>query len=168
MKLYTLINHEGKYYRSIGYGGSGGNWVDTLEKAKFYPKIGQAKGRVTFFYNYDKKFPCPQILEFDLSNPVVIDAVEETKKRILKAEERDAKKQEARQREKLVEAEKEHQRLKHKIAQIKKQLEPKLGECTCSPCPEGRDDMFWREDEELACERRADRVAGKPVKVIHS
>lgn len=26
--------------------------------------------------------------------------------------------------------------------------------CTCGPCPDGVDDMFWRQDEELMCERR--------------
>jgi hypothetical protein len=26
--------------------------------------------------------------------------------------------------------------------------------CTCSPCPPDVDSMFWRQDEEAACERR--------------
>ncbi len=26
--------------------------------------------------------------------------------------------------------------------------------CTCRPCPNGRDAMFWREDEQVACETR--------------
>ena len=26
--------------------------------------------------------------------------------------------------------------------------------CTCRPCPRGRDDMFWYQDESLACEKR--------------
>ena len=27
--------------------------------------------------------------------------------------------------------------------------------CICRPCPADRDDMFWREDEELQCEAKA-------------
>lgn len=27
--------------------------------------------------------------------------------------------------------------------------------CICRPCPPDRDDMFWREDEEVQCETKA-------------
>ena len=30
MKLYVVRNKQGKYFRAIGYGGYGSNWVDTL------------------------------------------------------------------------------------------------------------------------------------------
>lgn len=74
MKLYVVRNKEGKFFRSIGFGGSGVNWVDGLDKAKFYPKIGQAKSRCTFFAGHYPQFGVPEVLEFDLNTitPVVV------------------------------------------------------------------------------------------------
>ena len=66
MKLYVVRNKEGKFFRSIGFGGSGVNWVDGLDKAKFYPKIGQAKSRCTYFAGHYPQFGVPEVLEFDL------------------------------------------------------------------------------------------------------
>ena len=74
MKLYVVRNKEGKFFRSIGYGGNGANWVDGLDKAKFYPKIGQAKSRCTYFAGHYPQFGVPEVLEFDLNTitPVVV------------------------------------------------------------------------------------------------
>ncbi len=84
MNLYVVRNREGKYFRSIGYSGSGDNWVDTLDKAKFYPKIGQAKSRVTYFTKNWSDYGTPDILEFtlDITQAKVIDMKEVTKKSI--------------------------------------------------------------------------------------
>lgn len=74
MKLYVVRNKEGKFFRSIGYGGTGANWVEGLDKAKFYTKIGQAKSRCTYFAGHYPQFGVPEVLEFDLNTitPVVI------------------------------------------------------------------------------------------------
>lgn len=66
MNLYVLRNKEGKFFRSKGYGGYGNSWVDTLEKAKFYTKIGPAKAQVTYWYGNHPAFGCPDLLEFTL------------------------------------------------------------------------------------------------------
>ena len=86
MKLYCVRNKQGKYFRSVGYGGCGPSWVESLEKAKFYSKIGQAKARVTYFFTTGPQFGCPEIIEFDLNveNAKVIDMEEITKKNISK------------------------------------------------------------------------------------
>lgn len=44
------------------------------------------------------------------------------------------------------------------------QLEHGGDYCTCRPCPKGRDDMFWRQDEELACEQRYELIKDKICK----
>ncbi len=95
MKLYAVRNKEGKYFRAIGYGGYGRSWVETLEKAKFYSKIGQAKARVTYFFKSGPEFGCPEILEFDLNveNAQVINMEEITKKNISKIEEKKLKRE---------------------------------------------------------------------------
>lgn len=67
MKLYVVRNKEGKFFRSIGYGGTGANWVESLDKAKFYTKVGQAKSRCTYFAGHYPQFGVPEVLEFDLT-----------------------------------------------------------------------------------------------------
>ena len=89
MKIYVVRNSEGKYFRAIGYGGYGSNWVDELSRAKFYTKIGQAKSRVTYFFGDDPSFGCPEILEFELEEgkAKVLDMKSETEKKIKKKKE---------------------------------------------------------------------------------
>ena len=96
MKIYVVRNSEGKYFRAIGYGGYGSNWVDELSRAKFYTKIGQAKSRVTYFFGDDPSFGCPEILEFelDITRAKVLDMREDTEKKIKKKKEKKLKQQE--------------------------------------------------------------------------
>ena len=46
LELYVVRNKEGKYFRTKGYSGYGDTWVDDIQKAKVYPKIGQARSRL--------------------------------------------------------------------------------------------------------------------------
>jgi len=81
MKIYVVRNSEGKFFRAVGFGGgSKGNWVDTLDRAKFYTKIGQAKSRITFFSKNYPEYGVPELIEFnlDISNAVVMDMSRET------------------------------------------------------------------------------------------
>jgi hypothetical protein len=122
MKLYVVQNREGKFFRSVGYngghtGGVKGNWVDTLDKAKFYAKIGQAKSRVTFFYKAWPSFGCPDILEFeiDVAMAKVLDMKAATDKKIAKARKVEAEKQSER-------AERHRQYLESEQARIASEL----------------------------------------------
>jgi len=87
MKLYVVLNKEGKFFKNKGYGGYGSNWKDNLDQAKFYPKIGQAKARVTYFAKHFPKFGVCDILEFtlDVNQAVVMNMEETTSKVIEKA-----------------------------------------------------------------------------------
>jgi len=95
MKLYIIRNKEGKFFRSIGYGGSGTNWVEKIEDSKVYFKFGQAKGRVTFFYKRWPEFGCPEILEFniDIKEAICFDMEEITNKKIDRAKKTKLKRQ---------------------------------------------------------------------------
>ena len=75
MKLYVVCNKEGKFFRPNR------GFVKELDRAKFYPKIGQAKGRVTYFCKASPKQPICDILEFNLdpSTAVRIDMTQPTK-----------------------------------------------------------------------------------------
>jgi len=106
MKLYVVRNKEGKFFKNKGFGGYGSNWKDNLEQAKFYPKIGQAKGRVTYFAKHFPSYGVCEILEFnlDVNQAVVINMEAATSKVLEKA--RIAEEEEKRWR-----AEREIQRL---------------------------------------------------------
>lgn len=64
LTLYAVRNREGKWFRSKGYGGYGPSWVDDVNKAKLYSKLGQARARVTFWYNTYPEYGIPDIVVF--------------------------------------------------------------------------------------------------------
>jgi hypothetical protein len=65
MKLYAVRNQDGQYFRAKGYGGYGNSWVNELEKAKLYSKIGQARSRVTWWYNAYPEYGICEIVELE-------------------------------------------------------------------------------------------------------
>lgn len=93
MKLYVVQNSEGKFFRPRGYGGYGDQWQVSLEKAKFYPKIGTAKSQCTFWYNFNPKFGCPKVLEFefDVASAKLIDVFEQVQVSVNKKAAKQAK-----------------------------------------------------------------------------
>ena len=113
MELYCIRNKEGKFFKPTGYGGSGNHWNDTLEKAKFYPKIGPAKAQVTFWANKYPEFGVPQLLKFSLnaSQAEVIEMEGYVEKNI-------KKKEEAKQKYKKAELQRKHNELAEKIKSL--------------------------------------------------
>ena len=95
MKIYVVQNQEGKFFRTIGYGGFGSNWVVELERAKFYMKLGQARSRITYFFKRYPQYGCPKLIswELDENKCEVIDMEAETQKAILKLKKREVQKQ---------------------------------------------------------------------------
>lgn len=95
MKIYVVQNSEGKFFRPRGYGGGGKQWQDTLEKAKFYTKLGTAKTQCTTWFNINPKFGCPHVLEFNLdqANAVKIDMLEQATVSAKKKAEKEAQRQ---------------------------------------------------------------------------
>ena len=78
--LYAVRNRDGQYFRAKGYGGSGDTWVDSLQKARIYPKIGPARSQVTFFANNYPKFGIPELVELRVTDVVVLDETARVKK----------------------------------------------------------------------------------------
>jgi nucleosome binding factor SPN SPT16 subunit len=127
MKLYAVRNSQGQFFHAIGYGGYGPSWVDTLDAAKFYTKLGTAKGRVTYFYNEAQKskkladmYPACEILEFTIepSQAVVINLAEEVAAKAKKKAEKELKDQLARKAEKLRELERQQANLLYQIRSL--------------------------------------------------
>lgn len=99
MNVY-IVRNNGQFFRAKGYGGSGDSWVDTMDKARVYTKIGPAKATVTFFARQYPQFGTPQILAFELdpSQGKVIDMTESTSKRIAARQQTELKREKERTR----------------------------------------------------------------------
>ena len=106
MKLYVVRNKEGKFFKNKGFGGYGYNWKDNLDQAKFYPKIGQAKARVTYFAKHFPSYGVCDILEFTLDvNQAVVMNMEVATATVL-------------QKAKIAEAEAELRRREYEIQRL--------------------------------------------------
>jgi hypothetical protein len=70
--LYAVRNRDGKWFRSKGRGGYGDTWVADANKAKLYTKIGQARGRVTYFATTWPEYGTPDIVEFAATESLVL------------------------------------------------------------------------------------------------
>jgi len=121
MNLYVVRNCEGKFFRAVGYSGTGANWVDSLERAKFYPKLGQAKSRVTYFTKNWPAFGTPDILEFslDVAQAKVINMEEETKKSITRIEQRKLRQEQKIKEWKIESLQREQEQIKEKLKRLK-------------------------------------------------
>jgi hypothetical protein len=74
IKMYAVRNSKGQWFQAKGRDSyNKKTWVDELEKAKFYTKIGQARARVTFFANNNPhNLPPPEIVELTASVTAVL------------------------------------------------------------------------------------------------
>jgi hypothetical protein len=72
LELYVVRNAKGQYFRAKGFSGSGDSWVNDINKAKIYGKIGGARGTVTYFAQ-DTKYPVPEIVKLTVTGMEVID-----------------------------------------------------------------------------------------------
>ena len=109
LTLYAVQNEKGQFFRAKGYGGYGQTWVDDINKAKIYAKIGGARGTITWFANNYSKYPTPKLIKLTVNKFEVVDETE----RVNKAKE---KKQKA-------EAERQKRNAEWEMQQAKKQLE---------------------------------------------
>ncbi len=120
MNLYVVRSQDGKFFRAIGYGGHGENWVDSIEKAKFYPKIGGAKGRVTYFTKNYPEYGTPDILEFTLevAQAKVLNMVEYATKRITSIKKAELERERQRNEYELKCLQSEQERIKGRIKKL--------------------------------------------------
>ncbi len=85
LELYVVRNKQGKYFRSKGYAGYGPSWVDELQKAKIYPRIGPARSQVTFWANNYPEFGTPEIVVLTVTASQVLNEEDRVKKAALKS-----------------------------------------------------------------------------------
>jgi hypothetical protein len=120
IKLYAVRNHEGRWFRSKGFGGYGNSWVDEIQKAKVYTRIGQARSRVTYFANAHNDIPAPQLVELAVTQVSLVDESERIEK--VKERKRTEKQRKAVRlaKEKRLRAEKEFERAKAELERLSK------------------------------------------------
>lgn len=80
LDLYVVCNRNGQFLRAKGYGGSGEKWVNEINKARIYPKIGTARAQVTWFANNYPQYGVPKIVKLTCTGIEVLDEKERVKK----------------------------------------------------------------------------------------
>jgi hypothetical protein len=86
LTVYAVQNNDGKFFRAVGYSGSGSTWVDDINKAKIYPKIGPARRTITWFANNYPEYPVLKLLKLTVSNVEVVDETDRVNKAKIKKE----------------------------------------------------------------------------------
>jgi hypothetical protein len=115
LKVYVVRNQDGQFFKAKGFGGSGPTWVDDIQRARIYPKIGQARGRVTWFANNYPDYGVPDIIELTAS-----------KAKVIKEEDRVKKKQAQQQRALLEYQKKRTQAEKKRLLQQERDIRARL------------------------------------------
>lgn len=120
--FYVVMNSDGQFFRRKGYGGYGKTWVDSIDTARVYIKIGQARSIVTFFANSYPQYPPPRIVKLGVSAIEIIDE----RDRIEKAKEkkqREKEKRELRRKQwELERAKKDYEDAQRRLAKYKGNL----------------------------------------------
>ena len=62
MEQYVVRNKEGKYFKSRGFDSYKERWVDNLEDAKIYQKIGTAKAQITYWARHFPEYGVPDLI----------------------------------------------------------------------------------------------------------
>ena len=121
--VYVVRSSTGKFFRAkgyAGYAGYGSTWVDDINSAKIYGKIGPARSRVTWFTNNYPNYPIPDLIKLTVSNIEVIDESARVNKAIADKQKREALREERDAKEQISIAERELQKAKLKLDRLKK------------------------------------------------
>jgi len=115
IELYVIRSQEGKYFRSRGYRGYGNSWVDYIQEAKIYAKIGPARAQVTFWAKNYPDYGIPDIVRLDVTGLTIMEETQRVEKVLEKAKTAKEKAEVRRQKQKLVAAQKEFERAKEAL-----------------------------------------------------
>lgn len=119
LTLYAVRNREGRWFRSKGYGGYGETWTADIGKAKLYTKIGQARGRVTFFANKWPEHGTPDIVEFVAAEQAVLPEAERVQKATAKKAEQEAARKVRQHKAEIERATRDKQDAEERLAKLK-------------------------------------------------
>jgi hypothetical protein len=115
LTIYAVRNREGRYFRAKGYLSRGASWVDGLETARLYVKLGPARSIVSWFAKNHPTYGVPLIVEFTATETKVLDESERVAKGVAKRMERELKERAYWTSEERERDERELERLKRKL-----------------------------------------------------
>lgn len=119
LKLYIVVNKEGKYFRAKGYGGHGESWIDDIQRARIYTRLGPARSIVSFFASEYPTYGIPDIHELKITSSTVLDEKKRVEKTIKKKAEAKAKSEERWAEYRLKQAEEEARKAQERLEQLK-------------------------------------------------
>jgi hypothetical protein len=120
--LYAVRNKKGQYFHNVGYGGYGRSWVNTLQEARIYGKIGPAKRQVTYWGSHYPEYGIPELLKITMGKIEIIDQNERVSKfKVKKAREEAAQKKRDAE-EKILDAKREIARLNREMEKAEQEI----------------------------------------------
>lgn len=79
LSIYAVQSKDGKFFRAKGDNGGGNSWVDDIEKAKLYFKVGPAKSIVSWWAKNYPDYGVPNLIRIIANKYEVIDQVDRVK-----------------------------------------------------------------------------------------
>ena len=83
LELFVVKSKDGKYFRAKGYSSYGKSWVDDIQDAKIYAKIGPARSQVTYWAGHYPEYGIPDIIVLTMAEERIISEEDRVKKSIL-------------------------------------------------------------------------------------
>jgi hypothetical protein len=120
LTFFVVMNSEGKYFRRKGHGGYGDTWVEDIQRARVYAKIGGARGTVTFFANEYPQYPPPSIIKMTVTATEVIDETARIQAAIAKKKKQEEEYEVKEREHKLEDAKKALERAKKRLKEVKR------------------------------------------------
>jgi hypothetical protein len=117
--LYAVRNQAGEWFRSKGRDGYGKSWTPYPDKAKLYTKIGQARGRVTFFATRWPEHGVPDIVEFAATAVRVVNETERVERVATKKAEQEAAREVRRRAAEVERAEQDKRAAEERLARLR-------------------------------------------------
>ena len=74
--MYAVMNSDGLFFRAKGRSGYGKSWVEKLEEARIYAKIGYARAQITTLGKQFPEYPVPTLIVLKVTDYEQIDETE--------------------------------------------------------------------------------------------
>ena len=122
IEFFAVRNQDGQFFHGVGYGGSGKTWVDDIRKAKIYPKIGQARARVTWFKTHYPEYATADIIKIIADKAEILNESERVDKTIKKKEEKELKWKKERLERDLKDTQAEYEKIGNKLKDLNNEI----------------------------------------------
>lgn len=122
LELFAVRNRDGQWFRAKGYGGDGATWVNKIERARIYAKVGPAKACVTFFAKRWPECGTPDVVRLVVTRLEAIDQAERAAAAIRKIRTAEATRARGRARCQLESARRQLARAEQRIVELESEV----------------------------------------------